>query len=175
MRCCQFLRNMACWPSKAEGRAADRGQTVEQRGSSRVSGFLGQQTQSLHEKEANPIRKIRHGENRDRAISPQNWSDYSGQAGKLPQRNNINFHRSLQNQPVGVESKPATLRCFFQSKFWMQARVFPVSSSLLLPFQAGSRTFMNPAQVSPGPPRLNAPPRSLSMWPLERTLCNSGD
>ncbi len=26
-------------------------------------------------------------------------------------------HRSLQNQPAGVESKPATLRCFIHIKF----------------------------------------------------------
>jgi hypothetical protein len=33
-------------------------------------------------------------------------------------------HRSLQNQPVGVESKPATLGTLFISDFLVQARGF---------------------------------------------------
>jgi AraC-like DNA-binding protein len=33
-------------------------------------------------------------------------------------------HRSLQNQPAGVESKPATLRCFIHIKFFDSSNGF---------------------------------------------------
>jgi hypothetical protein len=33
-------------------------------------------------------------------------------------------HRSLQNQPIGVESKPATLRCFIHINFCDSSKGF---------------------------------------------------
>jgi MFS-type transporter involved in bile tolerance (Atg22 family) len=40
-------------------------------------------------------------------------------------------HRSLQNQPAGVESKPATLRCFIHIWFLDASKGFSINSSLL--------------------------------------------